>query len=80
MEGFEDAGHEVGHGAEGGCVGGIAAPDEEDGSRWLRLLKGAESECAAAIFDGGGEGGDEGDAVTGGGHLDEGGETGCVPG
>lgn len=70
----------MGHGAEGGCVGGIAAPDEEDGSGGLWLLEGAESEGAASVFDGGGEGGDECDALAGGGHLDEGGEAGCVPG
>jgi hypothetical protein len=70
----------VGHGAQGDGVGGIAAPDEEDGSGGLWLLEGAESEGAASVFDGGGQGWDEGDAVAGGGHLDEGGEAGCVPG
>lgn len=80
MEGVEDAGHEVGHGAQGDGVGGIAAPDEEDGSGWLWLLEGSEGEGAAAVFDGGREGWDEGDALAGGGHLDEGGEAGCVPG
>ena len=80
LEGVEDAGHEVGHGAQGDGVGGIAAPDEEDGSGGMWLLERAEGEGAASVFDGGGKGRDEGDAVAGGGHLDEGGEAGCVPG
>ncbi len=79
-EGGEQAGKFGGNGTEGDRICGISPPDKVDGTRGLRVSEGAEREGAAAVFDGGGEGGDEGDATTGGGHLHERGEAGRAPG